>query len=567
VPGEPDHRATGDPADDREFDRDGGVAGGLTEDSAEDSAEDPDGPVRDTPADTASGGVPDTATLGPTDRVVATWTEPLATAASTPVGGPLGRHAAIGRHWFWTPLRVALLLAVIGLAIGWFGKSACVQQYFNEDSKKLELDWRSSRPFTAMCYSDVIPLYSAERLNTGGFPYETSWVDDEGKPTEHVRYMEYPVLTGLFQWANAKLADGWLSLAESGWLPTGLPVTVFFDISAFWLALAWLVTIWAVSRTARLRPWDAALIAASPLLLVHAFTNFDTLATALAATGLLAWARRKPVLAGILLGLGGAAKLYPLFLLGPLLVLCLRAGKTRDWARTSLAAILAWAAVNAPILIAYPRGWWEFFHRNSLRGADPDSLYNVVSQFTGWAGFDGPLGPEQTPVWLNAVSALLFLICCAGIAFIAMQAPVRPRLAQLCFLVVAAFLVTNKVWSPQYSLWLVPLAVLAVPRWRILLAWMTVDALVWAPRMAFYLGDDKKGLPIEWFLSFVVLRDLAVIGLCVLVVHEIYRPARDLVRQGAGGMRVDDPAGGVLDGAPDRLTLQVTGFRRTPAGT
>jgi uncharacterized membrane protein len=227
-----------------------------------------------------------------------------------------------------------------------------------------------------------------------------------------------------------------------------------------------------------------------------------------------------------------------------------------------LAAILAWAVVNAPIMIAYPRGWWEFFHRNNLRGADPDSLYNVVSQFTGWPGFDGPLGFNQTPTWLNTVSALLFLLCCAGIAFVALHAPMRPRVAQLGFLVVAAFLVTNKVWSPQYSLWLVPLAILAVPRWRILLAWMTLDALVWAPRMAFYLGDDKKGLPVDWFLSFVVLRDLAVIALCVLVVYEVYHPARDLVRRGGGDAPVDDPVGGVLDGAEDKLTLRVGRVRR-----
>jgi hypothetical protein len=30
--------------------------------------------------------------------------------------------------------------------------------------------------------------------------------------------------------------------------------------------------------------------------------------------------------------------------------------------------------------------------------------------------------------------------------------------------VLAAFLMTNKVWSPQYVIWLVPLAVLARPR-------------------------------------------------------------------------------------------------------
>jgi uncharacterized membrane protein len=224
----------------------------------------------------------------------------------------------------------------------------------------------------------------------------------------------------------------------------------------------------------------------------------------------------------------------------------------REFYKTTAAALMTWTAVNLPIAMLFPRGWWEFFHRNSLRGADPDSLYNVVSQFTGWQGFDGPLAFGESPVWLNLVSAVLFMACCAGVAFIALHAPMRPRVAQLGFLIVAAFLVTNKVWSPQYSLWLVPLAILAVPRWRLLLGWMVLDALVWAPRMMFYLGDDKKGLPIDWFLSFVVLRDLAVLGLCALIIYEIYHPTRDLVRMTGD----DDPAGGFLDGAPDKVVFR-----------
>ncbi|MEU8110024.1 hypothetical protein AB0C18_40590, partial [Nonomuraea muscovyensis] len=31
-------------------------------------------------------------------------------------------------------------------------------------------------------------------------------------------------------------------------------------------------------------------------------------------------------------------------------------------------------------------------------------------------------------------------------------APRRPRLAQICFLALAAFMMTNKVWSPQFVL-------------------------------------------------------------------------------------------------------------------
>ena len=82
---------------------------------------------------------------------------------------------------------------------------------------------------------------------------------------------------------------------------------------------------------------------------------------------------------------------------------------------------------------------------------------------------------------------------------------------------------------------------------RLLLAWMTVDALVWFPRMYYYLGVGNKGVPEQWFTATIVVRDVAVIGLCYLVIRQIYRPAEDLVRRGG----VDDPVGGVLDGAPD----------------
>jgi uncharacterized membrane protein len=78
---------------------------------------------------------------------------------------------------------------------------------------------------------------------------------------------------------------------------------------------------------------------------------------------------------------------------------------------------------------------------------------------------------------------------------------------------------------------------------------MTIDALVWAPRMFYYLGLDRKGLPERWFTGTVVLRDLAVLALCALIVRQIYRPEEDLVRRDF----VDDPIGGIVDRAPDPL--------------
>ncbi|MFC9550182.1 glycosyltransferase family 87 protein [Rhodococcus sp. NPDC056960] len=484
------------------------------------------------------------------DRRSADWrdlpgrTDPLTADLSGVIGGPVGRHAVVGRSRFFTPMRAILLLAIVFLALGWFAKAPCIQQAPVGANGALGLDWSGSRQYVAMCYSDTVPLYGAERLNEGAFPYKKWWEESAGNGQVQRRYMEYPVISGLYQYGAMTIAKSWDAVH---WLPGALQVALYFNVVAFGLALAWLVTVWASALLAGRRIWDAALIAGSPLVIVHVFTNFDPLATAFAAGGLLAWSRKRPVLAGILLGLGGAAKLYPLLLLGPLLVLCLRTGKVREWSVTALTGVGAWVAVNLPIAVLFPRGWAEFFRLNSERGADPDSVYNVISSFTGWTGFDGILPSGQAPTVLNSVSLVLFVLVCVGIGYVALTAPRRPRLTQLCFLLVAGFLLTNKVWSPQYSLWLVPLAVLAFPHRRILLAWMTIDALVWVPRMFYYLGVSNKGLPEQWFTAAVVVRDVAVVVICALIIRQIYRPGEDLVRYGF----VDDPAGGVLDQAPD----------------
>jgi uncharacterized membrane protein len=219
----------------------------------------------------------------------------------------------------------------------------------------------------------------------------------------------------------------------------------------------------------------------------------------------------------------------------------------REVGKTAATAVVTWLAVNLPIMVLFPRGWSEFFRLNTRRGDDMDSIYNVVKSFTGWRGFDPQLGFWEPPSVTNAVTAVLFAACLCGIAYVGLTAKQRPRLAQLAFLVVAAFLLTNKVWSPQYSLWLVPLAVLALPQRRILLAWMTIDAIVWVPRMLYLFGEQKMGLPQQWFTTTVLLRDVAVMALCALVIRQIYRPELDVVRR----FGVDDPSGGVFAHAPD----------------
>ncbi len=196
-----------------------------------------------------------------------------------------------------------LLLALVFLAFGYATKAACLQSTGTGTADQRVAVWENNRAYYELCYSDTVPLYTAELLNLGKFPYKSSWIerDNTGTPrlqydgTPAVRYMEYPVLTGVYQYVSMALAKTYTALTKLvSAIPVVAEVVMFFNIAAFGLALAWMATVWATAKLAGRRIWDAAVVAASPVLIFHAFTNFDASATACAAGAMLAWARRRP---------------------------------------------------------------------------------------------------------------------------------------------------------------------------------------------------------------------------------------------------------------------------------
>jgi uncharacterized membrane protein len=156
---------------------------------------------------------------------------------------------------------------------------------------------------------------------------------------------------------------------------------------------------------------------------------------------------------------------------------------------------------------------------------------------------------------VNTFATVLMLISCVGVAALALTAPRRPRFAQLAFLIVAAFILTNKVYSPQYVLWLVPLAVLARPKWRDFLIWQACEVAyflgIWMYLAYTTSGDAHKGLPQEGYQLAIAVHLLGTLYLCAVIVRDILMPERDVVRRSGD----DDPSGGVLDGAQDVFVL------------
>jgi uncharacterized membrane protein len=455
---------------------------------------------------------------------------------SEAIGGPLGSHAVrpeTKRNRFWSAARIILALTCLTLALSWVQKSPCQTG-----------DWQKNIQYTRFCYTDVLALYYAEGLNEGQVPYKDHQV-------------EYPVVTGYFMGA------------------LGLPVhaygvkhpdinqgTWFYDANALVLSALAVATAAVILALRRRRPWDAAIFALSPIIFFTATVNWDFLAIGLAAIGLYLWARKKPAWAGVLLGLGAAAKLWPLFILGPLLVLAVRSKTLNKWARAMAATVVTWVVVNFPVFYWYHESWLRFFRLNNERPIDWGTLWYVGRYLDGkWHnGTTGNQGPFQ---WLsnhvpalNYVTYALFGLACVAIFVLALLAPRRPRLAQLSFLVVAAFLITSKVWSQQYVLWLLPLIVLARPRWGAIIAWTVAEFCYFTAFYAELMGaGGKPVIPEGTFVLASTLRLVTVAVLCGLVVREIWRPELDAVR----GTYPDDPDGGPLN-EPD--ARWIAGLRR-----
>ncbi|MCZ3385600.1 MAG: glycosyltransferase 87 family protein [Actinomycetia bacterium] len=455
------------------------------------------------------------------DFVLPTRDDPMVAGASTVIGGPIGRRAIATRSW-WTPLRIVLLLAILASALGAAIDSPCSTKAWGNGHET----------FSRGCYSDIVHLYWGRGIDEGVLPY----VEDPA--TTGDSEIEYPVLTGAVMYAlGVPISDSWEPDTRA---------RAYYTINAIVIALLLAVTVWATALTVRRRPWDAAMVAVAPGMILASTINWDLWAVAVTALALLAWARRYPVLAGLLLGLGGSFKLYPLLLLGPLLFLCIRAGRLRYWFLALGSAALMWLAANLPIMISRFDGWAHFYRFSTERGADFGSPWLVLRD-----AFDINPPIEQLNLWAAGVLVAL----CAGIGLLILAAPRRPRFHQVAFLTVAAFVLSNKVYSPQFIVWLIPLAVLARPRWRDFLWWQAAEVVYFFAVWWYIIWQvsPERGLPETYYWAAIAVHIAATLAFAGLVVRDILRPDHDPVRSSLGE---DDPGGGVLDGAPDRFALR-----------
>jgi uncharacterized membrane protein len=419
-----------------------------------------------------------------------------------------GKHAATAAG---LSLAVVLGATLLTLVLGTTLKQPCA-----------EGDWRDGRQYRRLCYSDIVPLYGTEDLRGGRLPFLDPCPSAGGSQCD-----EYPVLTMYLMRLSA-----WIGRGFAG----------FFYANAILLAICALVASWALHRMVGDR---ALYFALAPTLLIYAFTNWDLLAVALATGATLCFLRGRDAPSGILLGLGAAAKLYPALLVLPFALERFTAGRRADAIKLAAWAAGAFVAVNLPFAVAAREQWLTFFTYSAERLPDWDSIWFVVCE-----RIQAGASCSWSPGLINLLSVVAFV----GVATTVWWArrrrdPGFPRWT-LAFPLLVAFLLTNKVYSPQFSLWLLPWFALALPDLRLFAAFEAADVAVFATRFTWFgrlLGEGGDpafagfdGAPIWAFEAAVVLR-AGVLVLCLAA--WVLRSTNERPRlEGPSPARGPDPA-------------------------
>lgn len=465
--------------------------------------------------------------------------DPVARAASTVIGGPAGRRLA-GATGFWRAAPVLVLLACVMLSFGLVQKQHCRAE-----------GWSTPDQFWHACYSDIPVLYSSAALGSTHRPSLMHELAPGG--------LGQAPLPGALMWITSAFVPS--HGASAG--------REYFDVSAVLLAGLLVIGVAAIAFTARRRSWDAAHLALSPVLITAGLISYELLAVSLTAVALLALARGRPLLSGVLLGLA-VASAPQLALIGFAVVLL-----GRRQLRTGIGLLLAataavtWFVVRVALLPGYTGGLSGAFTgwRNAvpgygsiwlvpqlLKASHPRPATSLLGRALqgafGWvfAG-DSLSGHTSSVLAIGLLIILVGVVLAVTVVSPANDRPVneagfdrpldqrppldgrpidgrpvdiRPvlalpefvttRVAPLALALIAVALLTAKSLPVQVSLLLLPLIALSGLRWRDHLIWAATE-LVYFVGIWLYIGAEttpNRGLPASFYVVMVLARLLGI---------------------------------------------------------
>ena len=308
----------------------------------------------------------------------------------------------------------AVLLAIIAALISFVKFDYCRSN-----------GWAPPGDYIHACYSDFPALFGERGLITNAWPYSSA-----------TNAVEYPPVTGLIMWATSFLVgDGENKFRN------------YFDINALLIAILFIATVVFLKK---LKPQLWYLLPIAPAVVASLYINWDIWAVISALAAIYYFDVGKYNKSAVALGLSIATKFFPIVLLLPIALIFFRKSKVKELIRYIAITFATWLLINLPFIITTPAGWFRFFKLNSERAADWGSIWHALEIF----------GLKINH--LNLISIIAFAVVALAFTLFVYGIPEVPKLASIAFFIVAIFVTASKVYSPQYVLWLTPLAILAM---------------------------------------------------------------------------------------------------------
>jgi uncharacterized membrane protein len=282
-------------------------------------------------------------------------------------------------------------------------------------------NWATPDQYIHACYSDLPSLFGERGMADNTWPYASD-----------TNSVEYPVLTGLVMYATSFVAR--------------TPAS-YFNFNALLLALLFICVVFIVRK---IQPEFTYLVPVAPAMIASLYINWDLWAIATMMLAIYWFDRKAYLYSSIALAVSISTKFLPVFLLLPIIFILWRSNQIREMFKYAATTVAIWLAINLPFALTTPTGWWRFYKLNLSREADWGSLWLAFSQLG--------LGLAN----LNYLAVLLLLIGLTAFVIFLFEVKNTPTLASVAFIVLAIVMVASKVYSPQYVLWLTPLAVIAL---------------------------------------------------------------------------------------------------------
>ena len=388
-----------------------------------------------------------------------------------------------------TRLLPPVLLAALMSGISFLKSLHCRSNFF-----------ASPDSYTHICYSDIPALFSARGLDQGINPY-----------SDPINSMEYPVGTGYIASLIARISDDFIT---------------FFDLNALLIAVIFIATA-IVMRSLAPNHWHFFLLA--PALLSSLYINWDIWAVFAMVLGFYYFKRERFDLAGIWMGLAIVIKFFPIFFI-PAFVLYFLSRESqeeeskRSWRPFTFYLLFTIFILNVSTAVTHFKGWSRFFTFNQDRGVDLGSIWYAFSLL-----FDFTFASLNLTIAIFGIVIVLLLYPRLKVLFTEIgYGRVDPYqlLLLTSFLSLALLFSLNKVYSPQYIIWLTPIAVLLMatrgdidPAERAWFwIWQAGEAIyhlgIWQ-YLAEYSGG--QGLSEELYALTIVIRIISLGGFAVTV--------------------------------------------------